>query len=79
MNTCFGGIAGQNQCSWTRRLSVQCGMRADTGTVTISVTTNALPDHCMYIENAFPTETLINFEVGYSIQSSALKTLKIAS
>lgn len=38
-----------------------------------------MPDHCMYIENAFPTETLINFEVAYNLSASLLKSTTIAS
>ena len=54
-------------------------MRPATGTVTISVTTNTLPDHCMYIENAFPLETLMNFEVAFDLAPSVLKSTKVLS
>ena len=54
-------------------------MRPSTGTVTVSITTNTLPDHCMYIENAFPLETLMNFEVAFDLAPSVLKTTKVVS
>jgi hypothetical protein len=79
MKECFGGIKDQDHCTWTRRFSVECGYRPTTGTVTIAVSTNSLPDHCFYVDNVFPVDNIITFEVAFNLSPTILKSLSVSS
>eukprot|EP00347_Sterkiella_histriomuscorum_P020214 403338653 len=80
MQICFGGVQNEATCTWEGKLNAQCNLNYKTGTVTISVTTNSMPDHCFSTaNNIFPTERFIQFEVAYDIPYSKLKKLSFGT
>lgn len=68
---CIGTVAGDDSCSWSRKLCVTCSWKD--GMSFIRVQTNSLPDHCYYAPSTKPVENAIDFEVAFSAQSNVKK------
>lgn len=51
MDTCSGGVVIGGNCMWRRKFNVQCSLNYKTGTPTIIVSTNSMPDHCFATPN----------------------------
>jgi cysteine-rich repeat protein len=67
---CMGTVAGDDSCSWSRKLCVTC-YRED-GYTMMRVQTNTFPDHCYSSLYYTPVENQIDFSVAFSAQSNIL-------